>query len=263
MKQVKFVLLLAAAGALLLLFRPEGKGGKASADVATIESVDPLKNPGQPVADYLVFRALTTGEARMAVTGSSVTKGSGASNQSKTWRALTQAHLRTVYPSLNTLKIENHGHSGYTSVRLLEDEVTGPVIAGRPDVLIIETSVINNHNKNVSLDDTYASLEQLHALYSEVLPEARILFISPNPITENKFGPQVNTLGLQFTDYVYGTQAFIENKGWAYINIHDEMLSLMEQRGVRLPETLKDGIHPNDLGYRIWADVIWPHLTAK
>src|SRR5690606_40257950 len=61
-----------------------------------------------------------------------------------------------------------------------------------PDVLIIETSVINNHNKNVSLEDTYASLEQLHTLYSEALPEARILFISPNPITENKFGPPVN-----------------------------------------------------------------------
>src|SRR5690606_23657469 len=88
--------------------------------------------------------------------------------------------------------IENHGHSGYTSVRILEDEVTGPIIAGRPDVLIIETSVINNHNKNVSLEDTYASLEQLHTLYSEALPEARILFISPNPITENKFGPPVN-----------------------------------------------------------------------
>lgn len=263
MRQIRWIVIIAIAGALLLLFRPDGRGGRAAADVQKIESVDPFLNPGQPVADYLVYRALSAGEARMAVTGSSVTRGTGATAQANTWRGLTEQHLRLAYPALKRLKIENFGHSGYTSVRLLEDEVTAPILASEPDVLLIETSVINNHNKNVPLEETYQSLEKLHALYSAELPETRIAFLSPNPCTDNQFGPPVNALGLRFTDYVYGTEAFIREQGWDYVNVHDEMLAEMGSRAIALPDTLKDGIHPNDLGYSIWADVLWPHLTTR
>ncbi|MET3576087.1 SGNH/GDSL hydrolase family protein [Bhargavaea ullalensis] len=263
MKRMRWIIVAAAVGALLLLFKPDGRGGRAAADVARIEAVDPFLNPGQPVADYLVYRALSSGEARMAVTGSSVTRGTGATAQAYTWRGLTEQKLRLAYPALKHLKIGNFGHSGYTSVRLLEDEVTAPILAAKPDVLVIETSVINNHNKNVSLEDTYDSLRRLHELYTGALPEARIVFLSPNPCTDNQFGPPVNALGLRFTDYVYGTEAFIRDQGWDYVNVHDEMLAEMQNRDIALPDTLKDGIHPNDLGYAIWADILWPHLTTR
>lgn len=253
-----------AAGALLFFYtRTDARQDQVSASETSIKTYDPLNNPDQSLADYLIFRSMISGQAKMAVTGSSVTKGSGSSKQSKTWRGRIEVNLQNSHPVLNDLMITNHGHAGYTSVRLLEDHVTAPILKEQPDVLFIETSVINNHNKNVTLLDTFASLKSLYDLYSTTLPETRIVFLSPNPCTENKFGPPLNQFGLSFTDYVEGTQSYITEQGWTYFNTHAEMLDYMTEKNVPLPSTLKDGIHPNDRGYKIWAEVLWPFMQQK
>jgi lysophospholipase L1-like esterase len=138
-----------------------------------------------------------------------------------------------------------------------------PILAEQPDVLFIETSVINNHNKNVSLEDTFASLDSLYNQYTSALPNTRILFLSPNPCTENKFGPQINELGLTFAEYVNKTANYIQMKGWSYFDTHSAMLYQMNERNITLSSTLKDGIHPNDRGYKIWSDVLWRFMEQK
>lgn len=253
-----------AAGALLFFYtRTDARQDQVSANETNIKMYDPKYNPDQSLADYLIFRSMISGEAKMAVTGSSVTKGSGSSNQSKTWRSRIEVNLRNTNPALKQFIISNHGHSGYTSVRLLEDHVTRPILEEQPDVLFIETSVINNHNKNVLLEDTFTSLHSLYDVYSTSLPETRIVFLSPNPCTENKFGPPLNQFGLTFTDYVKETETYIKERGWTYFNTHDAMLYFISENNISLPSTLKDGIHPNDRGYKIWADVLWPFIQQK
>jgi lysophospholipase L1-like esterase len=246
------------AGALLLFYtRTDTREGQVSANETLIKTYDPKYNPDQSLADYLIFRAMISGKAKMAVTGSSVTKGSGSSNQSKTWRGRIEENLRNTNPALEQFLISNHGYSGYTSVRLLEDNVTAPILKEQPDVLFIETSVINNHNKNVSLEDTFISFHSLYDMYSRSLPDTRIVFLSPNPCTENTFGPPLNQFGLTFTDYVKRTETYIKEQKWAYFDTHDAMLNFMAEKNISLSSTLKDGIHPNDRGYKIWADVLW------
>lgn len=263
MKNYKWLLFLGLGIILFFYSRTDGKENVSADAAGAMKEYDPTYNPDQSIADFLTYRALLTGQANMAVTGSSVTKGSGSSHQSKTWRAIIQEKLRSTHKSLHNLTISNHGHSSYTSVRLLEDEVTAPILKEKPDVLFIETSVINNHNKNVSMEDTFKSLEQLHKLYSEALPETKIFFLSPNPCTENKFGPPVNELGYTFTDYVNGTAEFIQNNGWPYFDTHSSMLEEINKQNITLPSTLKDGIHPNDKGYAIWGKVLFPYLIQK
>jgi len=253
-----------AAGALLFFYtRTDTRQDQASANETNIKLYDPKYNPDQTVIDYLIFRSMFSGEAKMAVTGSSVTKGSGSSHTSKTWRGRIEMELRKTHPSLKDLHITNHGYSGYTSLRLLESHVMEPIIKEQPDVLFIETSVINNHNKNVSLEDTFASLDSLYNQYTSALPNTRILFLSPNPCTENKFGPQVNQLGITFAEYINETANYIQNKGWAYFDTHSAMLYQMNANNITLPSTLKDGIHPNDRGYKIWADVLWRFMQQE
>ena len=250
-----------SAGALLFFYsRNDVHQDQVSANESPIRAYDPKDNPNQSLVDYLIFRSMISGEAKMAVTGSSVTRGSGSTSQSKTWRGRIEVNLRNTNPVLEKLKITNHGYSGYTSVSLLEDHVTSPILKEQPDVLFIETSVINNHNKNVSLEDTFNSLDSLYQLYSQALPHTRIVFLSPNPCTSNKFGPSFNQFGLKFTDYVDETSVYIKKQGWTYFETHAAMLDNMSSKNITLPSTLKDGIHPNDLGYKIWADVLWPFM---
>ncbi|MFC4410475.1 SGNH/GDSL hydrolase family protein [Chungangia koreensis] len=258
------LLLFIGLGLLLFFYsRTDGKENVSADASSSMRAFDPTYNPDQSIADFLTYRALLTGQAKMAVTGSSVTKGSGSSHQSKTWRGIIQEKLRYTHKALRNLTISNYGHSGYTSVRLLEEEVTAPIISEKPDVLFIETSVINNHNKNVTIEETLESLVQLHKLYSEALPNTKIYFMSPNPCTENKFGPEINSLGYTFIDYVNATAEFIKDKGWAYFDTHGSMLEEMEKENIALPSTLKDGIHPNDKGYAIWGKVLSPYLVKK
>ena len=253
-----------AAGALLFFYtRTDARQGQASANETSLSTYDPNENPGQSLTDYLIYRAMVSGEAKMAVTGSSVTKGSGSTKQARTWRGRIETKLRNTNPALEKMVITNHGHPGYTSVRLLEDHVTAPILKEKPDVLFIETSVINNHNKNVSLKDTFESLDSLYTLYSEKLPDTKIVFLSPNPCTENKFGPPTNKFGLAFTDYVKETETYIRAQGWTYFDTHGSMLYYMASKNIPLPTTLKDGIHPNDIGYKIWAEVLWPFMQQK
>ncbi len=263
MTKWKWVLWVATGALLFFYTRTDTNQDQVSANETDIKMYNPIFNPDQTVIDYLIFRSMISGEVKMAVTGSSVTKGSGSSHPSKTWRGRIQQNLRALHPSLKDLQISNHGYSGYTSIGLLEDHVMNPILKEQPDVLFIETSVINNHIQNVSLEDTFASLDSLYEQYTTALPDTRILFLSPNPCTENKFGPPLNQLDLTFTEYVDETANYIQNKGWAYFDTHSTMLYQMNAQNITLPSTLKDGIHPNDHGYKIWSDVLWRFMQQK
>lgn len=262
---IKWKWLLWAATSVLLFFniRTPIQQNPVSANETDVNLYDPKYHPNQSIIDYLIFRSLISGKAHMTVTGSSVTRGSGSSHPSKTWRSLIEKNLQNSHPALRQLTVSNHGYSGYTSVDLLQGDVTTPIIEEQPDVLFIETSVINNHNKNVTLADTFSSLDQLHQLYTKALPETRIVLLSPNPCTENKFGPILNQLKLKYTDYITETETYIRNQGWTYFDTHGAMLTYMSSKKVLLPSILKDGIHPNDQGYKIWAVVLWPFMKQK
>jgi len=263
MTKWKWILWIAAGALVFFYTRSDTNPDRVSANDTDIKLYHPIYNPDQSIIDYLIYRSMVSGQAKMAVTGSSVTKGSGSSQLSKTWPNRIQQHLRLQHPNLRSLHISNHGYSGYTSIRLLEDHVLKPIYKEQPDVLFIETSVINNHIQNVSLDDTFNSLDSLVDKYTTALPETRILFLSPNPCTENKFGPQINQLGLTFTDYVDETATYIKDKGWAYFDTQGAMLTEMNNQNITLSSTLKDGIHPNDRGYQIWSDVLWRFMQQK
>ncbi|AYC30415.1 SGNH/GDSL hydrolase family protein [Paenisporosarcina cavernae] len=228
--------------------------------IATQNERKTLDQSEESIYHHLLAIQKQYGNVKLAVTGSSVTKGSGASHPSKSWRGLLESHLRLSDPSLRNVSIANHGHSGYTSVRILEKAVTEPIIAYQPDVLFIETSVINNHNKNVPMKETLDSLKQLHDYYQAQLPTTYLVFLSPNPCVENKFGPKINELGYSFEDYIEETSLFLMNQGYVYFNSHAHMKQYMEKHQIAISSTLKDGIHPNDKGYQIWYQTLLPFI---
>ncbi|KIL52813.1 SGNH/GDSL hydrolase family protein [Jeotgalibacillus campisalis] len=230
----------------------------------TMERIDPSHNEDISYLEFLTYRVMKNGSARVATLGSSVTKGVGASSPDFSWRALMQQEIRGASRPLRHVTVSNHGHSGYTSVMLLNHDVLSKVYSTRPDLIILETSVINNYRRSVTLDDTKKSIEQLYRTFKKELPGVEILFISPNPILKENLDPSgLNQLGHTFEEYVDFTQEIILANGWNYFDTHGHMLAQMDAGNIKKEDILNDMIHPNDLGYSIWHQEIYYNALAQ
>ncbi|MFB1081962.1 SGNH/GDSL hydrolase family protein [Jeotgalibacillus sp. JSM ZJ347] len=231
---------------------------KQSAVAEEMHKLNPAHNDDLSYIDFLTYRVLKNGSARVAVLGSSVTKGVGASTPSHNWKALLQSEIRSTSRPLKHVTIANHGHSGYTSEMLLRPEVIDGVLKSRPDLLILETSVINNYRQSVSLEGTKSSLEELYRTFTQAIPGVEILFISPNPILKTNLTESgLNELGLTFADYNNLTKAVAAENGWHYFDTHDAISNEMTERDIALEDMLDDTIHPNDLGYKMWFNQLY------
>ncbi|MDG5472755.1 SGNH/GDSL hydrolase family protein [Jeotgalibacillus sp. ET6] len=260
-----FQIILASAVLLVLLGMVRGEYRYNQVQIQqTMERINPAHNPDISYLEFLTYRVMKNGSARVATLGSSVTKGVGASSPNFSWRALLQQDIRDASRPLRHVTVSNHGHSGYTSVMLLNQDVLTKVFSSRPDLIILETSVINNYRRSVTLDDTKKSIEQLYSTFKRELPGVEILFISPNPILKENLDPSgLNQLGLTFEEYVDFTQEIILDNGWNYFDTHGHMLAHMDEQNIEKKDILNDKIHPNDLGYRIWHEELYFNALAQ
>ncbi|KIL43376.1 hypothetical protein KP77_30820 [Jeotgalibacillus alimentarius] len=258
MKHLSKLLLISCVFLVLMgMVRGEYRS-KQSAVAEELQKLNPAYNDELSYIDFLTYRVLKNGSARVATLGSSVTKGVGAGTPSQTWRALLQNEIRSTSRPLKHVTIANHGHSGYTSEMLLRPEVIEGVLKSRPDLLILETSVINNYRQSVTLDVTKASLEELYRTFTQRIPGVEILFISPNPILKTNLTESgLNELGLTFADYNNLTKAVAAENGWHYFDTHDAILNEMTERNIALEDMLDDKIHPNALGYEMWFNQLY------
>ncbi|WP_227394604.1 SGNH/GDSL hydrolase family protein [Jeotgalibacillus aurantiacus] len=254
---LKAAVILSVFVLLLGMVRGEYRS-KQGAVAQQLEKLNPAINKDISYIDFLTYRVLKNGSARVATLGSSVTKGVGASAPSNTWRALLQSEIRGESRPLQHVTISNHGHSGYTSEKLLRPEVINRVVDSRPDLLILETSVINNYRQNVTLENTEASLEELYRTFKERIPGIEILFISPNPILKTNLTESgLNALDLNFNDYNQFTKELAAKNDWNYFDTNMHISEEITQRELALEDTLNDKIHPNDLGYDIWFNQLY------
>ncbi|KIL49586.1 SGNH/GDSL hydrolase family protein [Jeotgalibacillus soli] len=258
-------LLLASAVLLMLLGMVRGEYRQKQTEIQSeLQRLNPRTNSDITYLDFLTYRVLQNNHANIAMLGSSVTKGVGASSPEFSWRALLQKEIRQASRPLQHITIANHGHSGYSSVMLLRNDILFNVIKGKPDLLILETSVINNYRQSVSLEDTKSSLEQLYSTFTRQIPGVEILFISPNPILKNNLNSSgLNSLGLTFEDYVDFTEQISRENAWNYFDTHGQISKELGNRNFEVKDALSDMIHPNDLGYQIWADKLLSESLKK
>jgi len=199
----------------------------------------------------------TKGKLKIAVMGSSVTKGTGSSSPKMSW----PSRLKTFLQERNELKyrdiqLVNYGFSGFKAEDLLKEGKADQLILEKPDFIILETCIINNYRQSSTLFETIKYIDDLVNKIKKELPGAKILIISPNPIlSSNK-----NQVGLTYEDYQMQTAAYFQQEGLNYMNIYDEMNKLLSQNNHKLQDYLADEIHPNDQGYQVWFEILLKHL---
>ncbi|WP_185970873.1 SGNH/GDSL hydrolase family protein [Alkalicoccobacillus porphyridii] len=268
MKRIGISLLIVVGVALLILnvfqsLHAENTQAVAADDEELAETLDRLNPENGEVSylDYLQYWALTHNEVRMAVIGSSVTNGKGASSKDKNWPNLMLQNIQASDESLANTSLSNFGVNGAMIQDLLDNGTFDKLIKEKPDFIIIESSILNSHRKNESLEDTNEAITTAHRLVSEALPTSKILFTSPNPATI-KLDTDINDIGLIYQEYLESTENYIMSQGWNYVDIYTDIHSEIDEKGLTLEQTLDDGLHPNDLGYQIWAEKLIQYMLV-
>ena len=204
-------------------------------------------------------------EARVYVIGSSVAFGRGASDPMTTsWAGLLKADFEQTNPDVI---FSNLGVPGYTTKDILEKGVLDKLIS--PDVVIFETSLINNYNR-ISLADSTKQIKEIHDKIMDEKPSARIVMVPPNPIillplTKGlRVEGKTDMDGYSYEEFVKASGEYIESQNWEYIDFWADFEQGMKDKGITLNSLIaKDGIHPNDAGYKLWYDSIKGYFRIK
>ena len=265
---IPFVIIIIIAVSVFYWVNGSAKSTEAPADKHAekqiIETITPKKGNEISLKEYLRYKVLTSDEANVALIGSSVARGKGARLPMFSWFNQLERQIKEENMSIaNELNFSNFAKSGYTLNMLVEDGQVDELVSERPDLVIIETSVVNSYAKNVSMDDTIAAINTVVSKINKESPDSMVIFISPNPCSVMQQGEVENALGLTYEDYREETKSYIESKDWEFVNVYKGMEEKIQARGLELNETLYDGVHPNDLGYRLWFEVMNEYFNKK
>ncbi|MFB6466844.1 SGNH/GDSL hydrolase family protein [Cytobacillus sp. Hz8] len=229
--------------------------------IKLIESLNSTAIKKQSLIDFLRYKSLTEDKASIAVLGSNLTAGTGASNTNLAWSQLLKRNLQSKYQELKAIKLLNYGFEGYSTDDLLKGKKIDALIKEQPDLVIFENSMHNNYSQSITIQKSVKDLTEIMDKVQRELPNAKIIIMSPNPIANSK---NKNSLGLEFSDYIRASENIINKNKWTYINCIEEINKKVKAENVLLVDILaNDYLHPNDKGHFIISEVLTNFLEKS
>lgn len=228
---------------------------------AQLDSLNPASNPEQPLADYLRYKSLTEEQVTISLFGSSATAGVGASDPKYAWGGQLEAKLHSLGKDFQKVRIVAHGFPTYSTTRLVKEVKVKSVLADKPDLVIVETGLFHNYDQHVPLDETKKDIDAIVRSLQKNMPEAKILVTSSNPVSIVSEENTENYIDYTYNDYIRALTELAEEKGWAYVNIHDEMEARLAKENVQLSSVLTQGTDLIDDGHSIWAEELVEYLS--
>lgn len=226
-----------------------------------IDSLNPKNNKTQSIIDFLRYRALTQGHAVISVLGSDVVNNSGVSNISNSWSELLKSKLKFDYKELEMLTMNIHGNAGYSTSDLVKSGKIAQILQNQPDLIIFETPLINNFEQSISIEKTNNDLNQIMSSLQKELPDAKIIIMFPNPITNNE---NKNLLNLKYLDYIRESGKMIRQNRWPYVNSIEEIEKKLKHENSLLVDILtKEYYYLNDEGNVLWFEFLYEYLKQK
>lgn len=217
-------------------------------------------NEYRSAVDWINYRAYKNGDTgiTMAVLGSSVTKGAGASTEEKNWNGLLQTYLEGRTSTQIILK--NHGYGGYTTTRLLKEKKVDAIVKDKPDLVIFEITTINNFDHGISASQTETESKEIYNKIRKALPNSLIIVQNSHEIEELAYR---NYDQYAYDDFNRKITDYAKTQNWNYVDVYDTYKSKVMQEGLNYKNLLSDGIHPNDNGYNIWFSILKSYFSNQ
>ena len=145
------------------------------------------------------------------------------------------------------LKVANFGIGGDTTQGVLWRMRNGE-LEGFEARLIVHMLGTNNINRN-SNEDIVAGNRAIVEEYQARQPQAKVLILGVFPRGEEPGNPYRASIA----EINEGLAGLADNRQVFYLDIGDAFLTA---DGTLTEEIMPDGLHPNERGYRIWADAM-------
>ncbi len=210
-----------------------------------VTSVDKLANT--------YYKLTTEKKLNVAYFGGSVTGGQGGEN-GYSWASETTKWLKSNFPNAQINEL-NNAWGGTSALwgyfRMSEDNTgsKGNLVKFNPDLIFIEFSI----------NDAYAHLTQMQSSYymegivkklREANPKVDIVIVF------------VTDKGRQGTEHenILGHKAVAEHYGIPTINVGNALVDEIKAKNAKWEDYVTDIVHPNNKGYKVYADCIAKYL---
>ncbi len=207
----------------------------------SVKQIDDLANT--------YYKLTQDNRLKIAYLGGSVTDGQGGQN-GYCWRSATTKWFRTNFPKATITEVnESVGATGsyWGYFRVNED-----IISHSPDLIFIEFA-INDLYVNLTKEQSMANMEGIVCKIREFLPKADIVFV---------FVTDEERVGQEFTA-VAAHKSIAQHYGIPYINAGEALAKDMQSTGYRWKNYSNDNVHPNNYGYKVYAESVAEFLKES
>ena len=191
---------------------------------------------------------------RVTYLGGSVTVGAGSTNaELNSWRGITYQWLLDASPKAAV--IQNNVAMGGTGSHLGAFRTQVDVVDQKPDLLFIEFAVNDSYCGTHSAGNATLYFEQIVRQVREALPECEIIAVYVTDTYASKLADAELGGVAQAHDKV------CEKYGITSINVGGALWREIRETGKQWGDYVSDVVHPEDAGYRIYADCIIEYLN--
>ena len=199
------------------------------------------------------YKLTTEKKLKVAYLGGSVTGGTGGTN-GYSWAYATTEWFKQKFPSA-TIDAKNFAWGGTSSFwgyfRMSEDN-TGRdnVIAFNPDIIFVEFSVNDGSAHLTRMQSTYY-MEGIVKKLRAANPKVDIVFV---------FVTNSSRLGKD-DDFISAHKDVAAHYGIPTVNVGKALIDEMNRTGNTWKYYVTDSVHPNNTGYKVYADCIADNLN--
>lgn len=174
--------------------------------------------------------------------GDSITFGYGLTDRNDNWV--------NQFAALTGVTALNYGESGATLSRIIENLKNNDV---RFSNYIFIAGGINDYNQNKTTEETRSTMNELCEYIETTYPEAVVTFITP-----------INRTGLVDKDGLNDIRRVITEiaSQHSFNIIQGSTFPFPHTTGTLANELFIDGLHPNELGHKIYAETLYSKIIG-
>ena len=183
----------------------------------------------------------------------------GDFSESENW--LTSVEKNINEQANNQVEFTYVALPDFDSYQLLEENSVSTLKEKTPDVVFFQVPIYGDQVRDISLVDSTDYIMQNYDAIKKALPDALVVFVTPNPSSSRK--EDYNSRTLIYTSYLDEVLEMVKENNLPLFDLHEAFNGELESANLALESTLaEDGKTLNDKGNEIYSSLFNKELMG-